>query len=203
MVKQTKVAMFASLIMVALPHKGEADEQSKNYDRKDRGSSCYYLDVRATKYHKSEPGCDSETKKGHSSTGVPLQEAGPGIIGTIAADKKFLGKAFIVPLKNGGFNTYVCVDKGGAVTHKKASRSLAKREGRGRDWANRPVIDVYSERSITEDWVTVLVIDDLPLDGLKGSDLTNRLKERMQVNHWPLVASITRSPDGAITLASR
>jgi len=199
--KKVRVAVFAAFITI-IQFGGDAkgSEKSKDYNGNGKGQSQFeycYVPVRVTTYHKSERGCDSNTKKGNSSTGIKLREGQPNVIGTIAADKEVIptGSLVLVTTKEGNVFPYLCVDTGGAVISRKASSKLAKQQGRNKEWATRPVIDVYSSQVITDDWSTVLVITDHSMDGTKGSERLNRLKERMNIEYW--------LPKGHVTLDQR
>lgn len=186
MLSKKLVATFAifSTLCVATSY-AKSDKQSKSYNTSN--IKFKMIAVRATKYHASEKGADKDTKKGNSSTGVKLREGKPGVIGTVATDPKIIptGSLVLVPSKNGEVIPYLSVDRGGAVTRRAASLALAKAEGRGKNWSNRPVVDIYSARAITDDWTTVLVIESDNLGHLKGKELTARLQERMSINYWP------------------
>jgi 3D (Asp-Asp-Asp) domain-containing protein len=186
---QIKVAVFAAFITITqLSSNALGDEKSKDYNG-NNGQTKFqycYVPVRVTTYHKSERGCDLNTKRGNSSTGIKLREGRPNVIGTIATDKKVIpiGSLVLVTTKNGNVNPYLSVDTGGAVVGKKASSKLAKLQGRSKEWATRPVVDIYSSRSITKDWSTVLVITDHSMDGTTGSERLRRLQERMNIEYW-------------------
>lgn len=188
--KVAKVAVFAVFITIQFGQLARGDDQNKNYNQNQQSHSGelqqYYLPVRATKYHKSEPHCDIDTLHERSCTGVKLQEGAPGVVGTVAVDPKIIpiGSLILVTTNNGDTHPYLCADKGGDVTDKTASRILAKQEKRGKAWAIRPVIDIYSPEAITSDWTTVLVIKGPSLNGLKYSERLKRLKERMSIDYW-------------------
>ncbi len=183
--------MFAAFTTI-IPFSGHAEggEKSKNYNQSGNGAmgklEQYTLSVRATKYHKTEPNCDIDTKHERSCTGVRLREGAPGVIGTVAVDPNVIpfGSLVLINTKSGSVLPYLCVDKGAYVTKKIASQKLAKQEKRGEAWATRPVIDVYSPKSITSDWTTVLVIKGPSLRGLNDAERLKRLQERMSVNYW-------------------
>lgn len=144
------------------------------------------MEVCVTKYHKSEPHCDPGTLNGDSKTGVKLREGNSKVIGTIATDPRVIpfGSLVLMTTKKGVTNLYLAVDIGGAVTARRASRQLAKQDGLGKEWATRPVIDVYSSREIISNWSTVMIVKAAPLGKLKDSELRPRLKERMYTGYW-------------------
>lgn len=191
MTRKNKVAIFA--VFITLTHfssNAKGDERSKNYNKETVDITSIekcYMDVRVTKYHKSDRRCDLNTFNEESSTGIKLREGNSQIIGTIAADEKVIpiGSLVLVTTKNGDIHPYLCADKGGTdVIKRTASRILAKREKRDKEWATRPVVDIYSSRVITNDWSTILVIKDYSLNNLKGSEKLKRLKERLYVDYW-------------------
>lgn len=174
-------------------------EKNKNYNNgncQNQTEMCY-LQVRATKYHKTDPDADKGTKNGDSSTGVKLREAKPGTIGTVSMDQSIVpaGTLVLVTTRDGKILLYLCADKGSAVTSKTASKKLAREEGRGKEWASRPVADIYSPKSVTSDWTTILVIKDPLPKGLKDSERLRRLQQRMSVAYW--------MPRGLETLGQR
>lgn len=189
-----RVAAFAVFITI-IQFGGNAlgytkgDDQSKNYNQ-NQGEQTrleyQYLPVRATRYHKTDRGCDPDTKKERSCTGIKLREGSPKVIGAVAVNPKIIpiGSLLMIPMNDGSVRPYLSVDIGGDVTGSKASRILAKREKRGEEWATRPVIDVYTPRTITEDWTTVLVVKGPSLIGLKDAEKLERLQERMSIDFW-------------------
>ena len=184
-----KVAVFAAFITTTLfGGNAKGDEKNKNYNPNgDRTQIEYcYVSVRATTYHKNEPDSDPDTRRGMSSTGVKLREGKPTVVGTIAADPKLvpIGSLVLVTGKDGKTYPYLCVDIGGDVTDRTASRRLARREGRNKEWATRPVVDIYSSRENIHDWTTVLIVKDSSLDDLKYSKMQKCLEERMTVSYW-------------------
>ncbi len=165
----------------------KSGEESKSYNTLlTQGFEVCVMDVRATTYHKTESGADRETRRGLSSTSLKLCEVGPRTVGSIAIDPEVIpyGSLIIVTTKNGSSNSFLCVDTGGDVKNRKASRTLAKKEKLGNKYAKRPVIDIYSTRDY-DDWMSVVVIKDKSLEGLSLSKLRNRLKERMSIDFWP------------------
>ncbi len=161
-------------------------EKSKSYNALfPQGFEVCVMDVRVTTYHKTEHGADGETRRGLTSTGLKLVEAGSNSVGSIAIDPEVIpyGSLVIVTTKS-GIRRFLCVDTGGDVKKRKASKLLAKKEGLGTDMAKRPVIDIYSTKNY-DDWMTVVVIKDNSLQGLKPPGLKKRLKERMSVDFWP------------------
>lgn len=189
--KVVRVAVFAAFITtINFGQHARGDDKSKDYNQNQPGPKGelerYYLPVRATRYHKTDLHCDPDTLHERSCTGIKLQEGAPGVVGAVAVDPNIIpiGSLILVTTKNGDIHPYLSVDKGGAVTRKTASRILAKQEKRGKAWATRPVIDIYSPETITSDWITVLVIKGPSLKGLKDSERLKRLKERMSIDHW-------------------
>ena len=187
-IKRVEVAVFAAFITLQVSGYANGGDKNKNYkpDKDDCVRTESEMDVRVTIYNDKERHCDRGTLNKDSATGVKLRVAAPGIIGTASTDPAILppGTRVDVTLKDGSTLSYLCVDSGGAVVSKKASRVLAKQEHRGKEWATRPVIDIFSYRAVTSDWATVRVIKDRPLAGLKGSKKLARLEERMCVNYW-------------------
>lgn len=189
---KVKVAVFAAFITVIhFSGNVKGDEKSKNYNRDIKESKRFeycYVPVRLTTYHKSESGCDPDTKREKSSTGIKLREGKLKVVGTIAADKNVIpiGSLVLVTTKSGSVYPYLCVDTGSAVVNRKASRQLARQEGRSKEWATRPVVDIYSSREIAPDWSTVIVIKDRSTNGVQGPDRLKRLQERMSVDYWSL-----------------
>ena len=162
-------------------------EDSKSYNTLlAQGFEVCVMDVRATTYHKTEPGSDKETRRGNSSTGLPLREVGPKTVGSIAIDPKVIpyGSLVIVTTKSGAVQRFLCVDTGGWVKSRKAAKLLAKREKLGQEFAERPVIDIYSAKTY-DNWMTVVVVKDNSLRSLSTSVLRSRLKERMSADFWP------------------
>jgi 3D (Asp-Asp-Asp) domain-containing protein len=162
-------------------------ENNKSYNTLSKqGFEVCVMNVRATTYHKTEPGADRETRRGESSTGVRLTEVKPKVVGSIAIDPKVIpyGSLVIVTTKRGESHLFLCVDTGGAVKSRKASKALAKKQKLGSDWSKRPVIDIYSAKHY-EDWMTVVVIKDKNPLASKDSGFRERLKERMSADYWP------------------
>ena len=190
--RKVKVAVFAAVITtIQFGGNARGDDGSNNYNR-DGGVNnqieCRYMKVRATIYNKHEKGCDSETKKGHTTTGITLREANTKVIGVAGTNAKIIppGSLILVTTKNGDTYPYLSADSGGGVTNKKhnAAIGLAKMQKLSREWATRPVVDLYSDRTVTSDWATVLVIQDHSIDGLKGAERLKRLQERMSIGYW-------------------
>ncbi len=165
----------------------QGDKNSKNYNPKE-GSEFKLCEiaVRATKYHKTDPDADYNTKRGLSSTGIKLREAQTKVIGTVATNPEVIpaGSLVLVKTKNGDVLPYLSVDVGGAVTSTKASRRLAEKENRPVEWAKRPVVDLYSKQSRVHDWTKVIVIKDELPDGLTRTETAKLLSMRMNIKHW-------------------
>lgn len=162
-------------------------EDSKSYNTLlTQGFEVCVMDVRVTTYHKTESGSDKETRRGNSSTGLPLREVGPKTVGSIAIDPKVIpyGSLVIVTTKSGAVQRFLCVDTGAWVKSRKAAKLLAKRQKLGQSFAERPVIDIYSAKTY-DNWMTVIVVKDNNLRGLSTLALRNRLKERMSADFWP------------------
>jgi 3D (Asp-Asp-Asp) domain-containing protein len=187
--KNVGVAVFATFItMTHLCGQPKGDGQIKNNNQdeaKQTRLGYQYLPVRATRYHKTDRNCDVNTKKERSCTGIRLREGSTKVVGAVAVNPKIIPIGSLVLVNTrAGVQPYLAVDIGGDVTGRKASERLAKREKRGEEWATRPVIDIYSPRTITEDWTTVLVITGPSLEGLKDLERLSRLKERMSIDFW-------------------
>lgn len=185
MVKNALVATFA--ICSTFGGNAKGDEKSKSYNTLlSQGFEVCVMDVRATTYHKTESSSDKETRRGNSSLGLPLREVGPKTVGSIAIDPKVIpyGSLVIVTTKSGATQRFLCVDTGAWVKSRKASKLLAKREKLGREFAERPVIDIYSAKTYNN-WMTVVVVKDNSLKGLSTLALRNRLKGRMSADFWP------------------
>jgi len=162
-------------------------EVSKSYNTLSKqGFEVCVMDVRATTYHKTEPGADMETRRGQSSTGLKLAEVKPKTVGSIAIDPKVIpyGSLVIVTTRSGETHRFLCVDTGAWVKSRKASIGLAKKQKLGQEFAERPVIDIYSAENY-DNWMSVVVIKDKNPLGPKDPGFRTRLKERMSADYWP------------------
>lgn len=182
----TVKALVATFAVFTIFDGNVLGETSKSYNTLSKqGFEVCVMDVRATTYHKTESGADKETRRGESSTGVKLAEVKPKVVGSIAIDPKVIpyGSLVIITTKSGESYRFLCVDTGGDVKSRKASKLLAKKQKLGSNWSKRPVIDIYTTKHY-DDWMSIVVIKDKNPLGPKDPGFRSRLKERMSADFW-------------------
>ena len=178
------VATFAAFTSLGGNAMGEV---SKSYNTLSKqGFEVCVMDVRATRYHKTDPDADKETRRGESSTGIRLQEVKSKVVGSIAINPKVIpyGSLVIITTRSGELHRFLCVDTGGDVKSRKAAKLIAQKQGLGSNWSKRPVIDIYTTKQY-EDWMSVVVIKDKNPLGPEDPGFRSRLKERMSIGFWP------------------
>ena len=204
--KKVKVAVFATITtLIQFSENAKGGEKSNNYNGDGEVNSqvqICYVPARVTNFNKHEKNCDLGTLNGDTKTGIKLQEADNNTIGVAGANEKIapFGSLVIVTTKKGRVYRFLCADSGSGVTNEKsnAATRLAKKQKLGREWATRPVIDLYSNYPIVSDWATVLIIKDSSLVGLKGEERRKRMQERMSIGYWESRGLVT--PDQRVQL---
>ena len=203
--KVVLVAAFA--IGTTICGNAKGDEKSKSYNSSfPQGFEVSVVDVCVTIYNEKEPGADEQTKKGLSSLeGIKLKKGRPGVIGSVSVDPRVIPYGSLVIIRDRG-EEILCVaeDTGGAVKKRKASKLRAKKEGLGNEFAERPVLDIFSDKDHSE-WLSVVVIKDNSLRNLSVPVLIKRLKERKYAEYSPRTIAdvLLASMPGKTTLLAR
>ena len=190
-IQNVKVAIFAVVITIQFGGNARGDDNSNNHNSNnseiDSSVQICYVPARVTNFNKHERNCDSGTLNGDTKTGIKLQEAKTNTIGVAGVNEKVapFGSLVIVTTTTGRVYRFLCADSGSGVTNTKhnAATRLAKKQKLGQEWATRPVIDLYSNLPIVNDWATVLIIKDSSLRGLKGKERLQRMQERMSIDY--------------------
>lgn len=105
--------------------------------------------ARATAYHKTEPNCDPDTKKGKTSTQIKLRDNRDYTIGMVAVDpQKIPYGSLIYAHSNKRF--YLACDTGGHVRSAKASKLALLRSDIPNEYAKALVLDFYSKHEIVD-----------------------------------------------------
>lgn len=128
--------------------------------------------VRNTKYNKTEPGVDQDTKDGKTKTQLKLQFPGPKTIGIAAVDPNIIPYGSII--KNGP-NYYVAADTGKAVCKQTASNGTA------------PVIDYYSKNQVGNEYSNVTIYRYTGSVPFVNSNLKN---QKQYINYNNVAAAI-------------
>lgn len=139
--------------------------------------------VRATKYHKSDPGCDPWTKRGQTSTQLRLPQSddvvtNPNTIGNVAVDPTVVPEGSLVfETQTGRF--FVATTGGSAVISRKAAKNLADKKELSAEYRNALVFDFYYPREIvnshyTDCWV-IPHEGEMKFRSLKKADQEQRL----------------------------
>ena len=103
--------------------------------------------ARATSYHRTEKGCDPDTKRGLTSTRIVLKDSSTRTIGMVAVDPKQIPYGSLV-YSPGTNRFFLACDIGGAVFNRTAAKRLAKRRGLSKKYSDALVLDFYARKEI-------------------------------------------------------
>lgn len=144
--------------------------------------------VRATQYHKTDPGCDHWTRKGYTSTQLRLPQCekvvtNPHTIGFVALDPKRVPEGSLVfETQTGRF--FVATTGGEAVIGRDAAIKTAKKEKLPSEYKNALVFDFYYPREIVDNEFTYCWV--ISYEGgihFRNLKLDNQ-KERLHASFW-------------------
>lgn len=145
-------------------------------------TSCYGVEktfARATKYHKTDRNCDSNTKRGITSTAIRLGDSCDNTIGMVAVDPQKVpyGSLIYSPQAK---RFFLACDVGGDVSARTAAKNLARKKGLSNKYRNAQVLDFYAPREIIDnhfDYFYIVKHEGVNFRfGLKESQQKLRLK---------------------------
>jgi 3D (Asp-Asp-Asp) domain-containing protein len=139
--------------------------------------------ARATNYHKTERGCDSDTKKGITSTQIRLRDNCDRTIGMVAVDPQRIpyGSLIYSP-SNKRF--YLACDVGGDVLERTAAKKLAKKKGLSDDFFNALVLDFYAKKEIVNNHFDYFFVIEHDGENFKSSMTKKEQEIRLDPNFW-------------------
>jgi 3D (Asp-Asp-Asp) domain-containing protein len=105
--------------------------------------------ARATKYHKTDKNCDTDTKKGLTSTKIKLKDSCEKTIGMVAVDYNIVPYGSLVYSPDTD-RFFIACDIGSAVFNRTAAKKLAKKKGLGLKYQEAIVLDFYGDREILD-----------------------------------------------------
>jgi 3D (Asp-Asp-Asp) domain-containing protein len=114
--------------------------------------------VRATKYHRTDPGCDHWTLNGQTSTQLRLPQSdkvvtNPNTIGNVALDPDFVPEGSLVyETQTGKF--FVSTTGGQAVIRRAAAIEFAEKKKLPREFRDALVFDFYYPKEIVNNHYT-------------------------------------------------
>lgn len=145
-------------------------------------TSCPGVEVvfaRGTKYHKTDRNCDSNTRKGITSTAIRLGDSCDNTIGMVAVDPQKVpyGSLIYSPQAK---RFFLACDIGGDVSARTAAKNLARKQGLSAKYRNAEVLDFYAPKEIIDnhfDYFYIVKHEGVNFRfGLKESQQKLRLK---------------------------
>lgn len=114
--------------------------------------------VRATKYHKTDPGVDQWTARGQTSTQLRLPKndkvvTNPNKIGNVAVDPSKVPEGSLV-YETQTERFFVATTGGTAVIDRRSARAIARMRGLCKDHYNALVFDFYYPKEVVDNHFT-------------------------------------------------
>lgn len=139
--------------------------------------------ARATKFHKSDNGCDPWTKKGLTATKIRLRDNCDDTIGMVAVDPQRIpyGSLIYSP-QNKRF--YLACNRGGAVSARTAAKKLANKKGLSQKYRNALVLDFYAPREIIDNHFDYFLVIEHEGENFRFGLSKTEQNERLDPNFW-------------------